>query len=337
MQPTDQPTTGRLWPLLAHAALLVALAWHATAAAQTAPTPAPTPSPTPMPAQLERPAPRQDGDPPVRLSFNYDGDLNADLSGGARRGVAYLGKAAAIADIDLDRLVGLHGFTAHVSILDIHDTGLSASRVDNLATVSGIEAEPALRLNQAWFESSVGEKAHLRIGKFPAAEDFAVSDTAGFFINSTFGWPESFATDLPQGGPSWPLSAPGAMLKAPPLSPRLNVALAIFAGNPAGTESDDPQRDDGNGFQPFALSGPPLVIAEVARTLGAKRHDQAGRLGPFRPVRRARHEPERHGCARLERLWRHRRTPCRHRVPPAPWLRPRHGGAGRPQCRGPLF
>lgn len=201
--------------------------------------------------------------PAIRTSASYSADANAVVNGGTERGAAYLGKIALAIDGDLDRILGLADTNIHASIIDIHGVGASGRYLGNIATVSGIEAEPAIRLNQLWFDTGLGGSARLRVGKFAAAPTFMTSDTAAFFINSTFGWPAIAASDLPQGGPSWPLSAPGVMLTAGPSS-GLRVAAAVFAGTPSGSDSADPQRSDGHGFKAFRSKGAPLIIGELA-------------------------------------------------------------------------
>lgn len=220
-----------------------------------------------MPAQNDPVAPLPAPGPPVSVTATYAADLNISAGGSERDGPAALGRIALLADADLQRLVGIRSAKAHVSVIDIFGTGLSASRIDNLAAVSGIEAEPALRLNQLWIEFGLGSAGRFRIGKFPASQDFAVSDTASFFINASFGWPASFASDLPQGGPSWPLASPGGMLKLNPSS-GWTLSAAVFAGKPAGMDTTDPQRHDGHGFGAFNLAGKPFVIVEAARKVG---------------------------------------------------------------------
>lgn len=223
-------------------------------------------------ALSESPLHAQDGPPPspadtpaVVLSGSYDSDLNADVAGGERRGVAYLGKLIVQADLDLDRLIGLRSVAAHVSFLDVHGTGASGHFVDNLATVSGIEAEPAVRLNQVWLQFPLASGAQLRLGKI-TAQEFFTSATAGLFINSSFGWPASFATNLPSGGPSWPLAAPGARLSVK-LDSAVTARIAVLAGDPAGPGQGDPQRRDDHGFNAFGFAGRPFLISEVSTSL----------------------------------------------------------------------
>lgn len=205
--------------------------------------------------------------PPVKVSGSYSVDVNLVAAGGTERGAAYLGKLALLVDGDLQRLAGIRNSSVHMSIIDIHGVGLSGRYLGNIATVSGIEAEPAIRLNQLWVETGLGGAARLRAGKFAAAPTFMTSDTAAFFINSTFGWPAIAASDLPQGGPSWPLSAPGVMLTAGGPS-GLRLAAAVFAGTPSGSDSVDPQRSDGHGFKAFRSKGAPLLFGELGLDRG---------------------------------------------------------------------
>jgi len=216
----------------------------------------------------ERPAPPAPEQPPVRITMNYAADLNAVAAGGTRRGAAYLGKAALLLDADLARLIGLRDSSFHASAIDIHGVGLSSRYLGNQTTVSGIEAAPAIRLNQLWVETGVVAGTRLRVGKFAAAPSFLTSETASFFINATFGWPAISGGDLPQGGPAWPLAAPGAMLTTI-AADGVTLSGAAFAGFPSGSDADDPQRHDGHGFKAFGLRGAPLLIGEVALARGA--------------------------------------------------------------------
>ena len=200
---------------------------------------------------------------PLVGTLTYNSDLNADIDGGTARGSAYLQRVGLIGDVDLDRLVGWRGATAHVSVHLINGTGLSTERVGTILSVSGLEAEPAVRLFNLWIEQKLGSGASLRVGQFTAGQEFAISPTAALFVNSTFGWPASFAVDLPSGGPAYPLAAPGLRLAATPVK-RVTLRAALFAGDPAGPGTADPQRRDLHGFNGFRFRGGPFVIGEVA-------------------------------------------------------------------------
>ncbi len=218
------------------------------------------------------------GNKPIEVTFNYASDLNADISGGQSRGVDYLGRASVLFDADLDKLVGLRAAIAHLSFYQIHGIGLSGRHVGNLLLVSGLEAEPAIRLNQAWVQVAPSAITTLRVGKFTAAQEFMSSRTATLFVNSTFGWPDSFATDLPSGGPSYPLAAPGVRLAVHP-DDRTIARVAVFAGDPAGPGGGDPQQREKHGFNSFGLAGRPFVIGEISRDTGGKTPAVTATLG----------------------------------------------------------
>jgi porin len=196
----------------------------------------------------------------VKLTLTYTSDANADVAGGARRGSAYLQRLGGIADADLDRLIGWRGAALHASVQAIQGTGLSASRVDNLLTVSGIEAAPALRLFNLWVEQKLGATGSIRLGQFTAGQEFAIAPTANFFVNATFGWPGSFATDLPGGGPAYPIAVPGARFAASGADGRTLFRAALFAANPPGL--------DRRGLAGWRFRGKPLAIAELVRSAG---------------------------------------------------------------------
>ena len=259
---------GWQWPARQRRAALAALAtvvMPSPAIAQDMPTsPAPLP---PMNAQhlYENGKAMDAATSAVKLTLTYTGDLARDVRGGVRTGATYMARIGVIGDADLDSLIGWRGAMAHISVHEIFGQGLSQHRVGNLLTVSGIEAEPAFRLFNLWVEQKIGGKASLRVGQFTAGQEFAISNTANLFVNSTFGWPASFATDLPSGGPAYPLAAPGVRLAITP-DARTTVRLAIFAGDPAGPGGGDPQRRDLHGLNGLRFSGRPFIIGEVERS-----------------------------------------------------------------------
>ncbi|MEG3175351.1 carbohydrate porin [Sphingomonas sp. RB3P16] len=187
------------------------------------------------------------------MSAIYTGDANADISGGAATGTAYLHRIGLIGDIDVQSAFGWRGARAHVSVHSIIGTGPSAYRVGNVLTVSGIDAEPALRLFNLWIDQKPGDRMTLRVGQFNADQSFAISATASLFVKSSFGWPGSFAADLSSGGPAYPLAAPGASLSVT-VAKHTAMRLAAFVGDPAGPGDGDPQRRDLHGFARVAAS-----------------------------------------------------------------------------------
>ena len=202
----------------------------------------------------------------IAYTVTYIGEGLANLRGGLRRGVTYGGRLDTSLDIDLDRLAGWTGARFHTDFFQIHGHGMSRSYVDNLTTVSGIEALPATRLFELWLEQSVfNGKLSIKAGQVSADTEFAIAQSAVVFFNAGFGWPNIGAVVLPSGGPIYPLATPAVRLKYVP-DERLSVQAAIFNGDPAGVrrgDDTDPQRINRTGTS-FRTGDPPLLIGEVA-------------------------------------------------------------------------
>ncbi|MDA8107252.1 MAG: carbohydrate porin [Betaproteobacteria bacterium] len=201
-------------------------------------------------------------DEPVSYALHYVGEVLADTSGGMQRGAVYDGRLELVLNADLDELAGWRGFTAHLNAYQLHGRGLSRNDVGNMMTVSNIEALPATRLYEAWLERRLfDDRLALRAGQLGADTQFLTSEHAGLFINGTFGWPMIMGSDLPSGGPAFPLATPGISARYD-ASPRRAFLLGVYDGNPAGPGSNDPQERDRNGLN-FRIHDRPLVMAEA--------------------------------------------------------------------------
>jgi Carbohydrate-selective porin, OprB family len=202
----------------------------------------------------------------LTFTFSDYGDAFDNPVGGVKQGPGYDGRFGIIIDGDLDKLVGWSGAKVHASIHNIFGTQFSATNLDNLMVVSGVEAPPTIRLFNLWIEQDLTSKASLRIGQFTAAQEFVVSRNADLFVNSTFGWPMLNTQDLPSGGPNYPEAALGARLQVM-FTDQFLLRAAIFDGDPAGSGSNNPVTSDKYGFA-FRLRDPPFVIAEAAYAYG---------------------------------------------------------------------
>jgi len=204
---------------------------------------------------------RADG---IRFELGYTADVIGVASGGIRRGAAYEGRA----DLSLDaKLAGWRGMVLHASAYQIHGYQLSENYLGNVMTVSNIQARPTTRLYALWLEKALAGGASLRAGQLAADEEFLISDTASIFINGTFGWAPIAAANITNGGPGYPLAAPGVRLR---LEPKNGTALrvAAFAGDPAGGCAGDPQRCNRYGTT-FSTSGGTLWMSELQLAGGA--------------------------------------------------------------------
>jgi len=202
----------------------------------------------------------------VTYVLTYIGEGFSSASGGLRRGTTFGGRLDASLDIDLDQLAGWSGARFHTDFFEIHGHGLSRRFVNNLTTVSGIEALPSTRLFELWIEQRFfDDRLSVKVGQVSADTEFAIAQSAVVFINAGFGWPNVGAVVLPSGGPIYPLATPAIRLKYEPTA-ELSLQGGLFNGDPAGTpagDETDPERRNRTGTS-FRVNDPALLIGEAA-------------------------------------------------------------------------
>ena len=151
---------------------------------------------------------------------------------GSDPGSDILNKVQISATVAGDRL-GLAGWSAHAQIFRTDGASLSR-RLGDIQTADNIEAEPVMRLFEAWVQKSFGSGDRtlaLRAGLLDFNADFDSTTTASLFINSSHGIGADVARSG-RGGPSiFPVSALGGRLAWSP-SKALSFRLAVFDGVP---------------------------------------------------------------------------------------------------------
>jgi porin len=198
----------------------------------------------------------------IKFTLSYVADALANVDGGLKRGAVYDGRLNGAIDLDLAKLAGAPGLVFHANAFQIHGPGLSRDYIGNLMPVSSIEALATTRLYEAWFEQKFwNDKFSIRAGQLAADAEFITSRYTDPFMGGTFGWPAITAIDLPSGGPSPPLAAMGARVKAI-INDNFTFLAAVFDGNAAGPGIDDPQSRDRYGVN-FRVNDPPFVISEM--------------------------------------------------------------------------
>jgi porin len=217
----------------------------------------------------------------VQLGANDIGEILGNLTGGVRRGAIYEGRLEVLLNLDLEKIAGWSGATVHANAYQIHGRGLSANDLgNNLLVASNIEAERATRLFDLWLEQHLWTNlVSVRIGQLAADDEFIVSQYASLFVNSTFGFPGITATDLPSGGPAYPLSTPGVRVKVEPTG-QFSLMGAVFNGDPAGRGLGTPQSRDPSGTA-FRVNDDAFAIAEAAYALNQGK-DATGLPGTYK-------------------------------------------------------
>ncbi len=202
----------------------------------------------------------------VSLGLTETSEVLGNPTGGRAQGVVYEGVTEMSLGIDLEKAIGLPGGIFNASAFQIHGRGLTANNVDNLNTVSGIEADRATRLFELWYQQSFfGGKVDVKLGQQSADLEFMTTQYGSIFVNTSFGWPTLPAVDLPSSGPEYPLATPAVRVRVRP-TPELTALVGVFNGSPAGLGPGDPQQRDPSGTN-FDLDSGVFVIGELQYAL----------------------------------------------------------------------
>lgn len=200
----------------------------------------------------------------ITYGINYVGEVFGNPSGGFRRGSIYEGLLEVAVDANFETLVGWKGLTFHASGYQIHGEGLTAQYIGNLNPISNIEATPSTRLFDLWFEQSLlDDKLSVRFGQLRVdyGGEFMSVTAGGLYISANFGWASFTGVNLPSGGVTYPLAAPGARVKFDP-SDNLTLLFGAYDDDPAGPCEGDPQQCNDHGLD-FRLKDEPFLIAEA--------------------------------------------------------------------------
>jgi porin len=197
----------------------------------------------------------------VAYTFYYTNDVLANVQGGQRRGAVDQGKLEAVLKVDLEKAAGWQGLSFFANGFAMHNTGrILREYVGGINTIAAIEGEPTVRLSELWLERKLADgKASVRFGQLAADVEFFYSNLSTLFLQSD--WATIAASDLPSGGPAYPLSTPGIRVKFDP-SPYRSFLIGIFNGDPAGPGASDPQFRNRYGLN-FRVTDPALVMGEA--------------------------------------------------------------------------
>ncbi len=190
--------------------------------------------------------------------------------GGFKQGIDYEGLLELDLNADMQKLGLWKGLCFHTNFYQIHGQSITAGNILSLMPVSNLEATPATRLDELWFEQHMfNDRLAVKVGQLAADNDFILSDAWPYFLNGTWGWPSLAASDLPSGGPAYPLATPGVRVAITP-NDKASLLVGVYNGDPAPPNcTGDPQRCNNDGLD-FSLDWPPLLMVE-----GAYKYNQA--------------------------------------------------------------
>jgi porin len=198
----------------------------------------------------------------LTLSVEQQGEILGNLTGGLRQGFDYDGLITATLQLDTQKAFGWYGGLLNVSGIQIHGANLSAGNLLVLQSVSNIEADPATRLWELWYQQKMfNDRVDIKIGQQSIDQEFALSQNSGVFLNASMGWSELPTADMPAGGPVYPLSALGVRVRAQPTD-SVTLLAGAYNGSPVSGNYGDPQIRNPGGTN-FPLNGGVLAIAEL--------------------------------------------------------------------------
>src|SRR5258706_3130621 len=150
--------------------------------------------------------------PAVVTALVYDGDAFADLAGGLRRGTTYLGTLRFQLTADGSRLAGVPGMTLYVEGLNIHG-GHPSSFAGDAQGVSNLEGPARSMLYEGWIQQNLF-RGHLSIlaGRYDLNTEFYRLQSAGLFLNSSFGIGPEFSQSGRSGPSIFPNTSPGVRI-----------------------------------------------------------------------------------------------------------------------------
>jgi porin len=198
----------------------------------------------------------------VDFELQEQSELWANLFGGLNRGITYDGLTTPSLRLNLETLVGWSGATFFINAFQIHGRGPSANLVGNMQLVSNIEATRDTKLYDLWLEQVLlGGRVNIRLGQEGSNDEMMLVPDAALFLNSSFGFPALPASDLPSGGPNYPMATPFVRVRYR-ATDQITLVGAVYNGDPAPLGTGDPQLRDAGGTA-FRVNAHALAFGEI--------------------------------------------------------------------------
>ena len=201
------------------------------------------------------------------MQLTEEAEIFGDLTGGVRQGFEANGVTTFQAQLDTKPLFGIPGGILSIQGFHIWGGDLTASNLMTIQTISGLEANPSLRLWELWYQQNFGDRFDVKIGEQSLDNEWMMSQDAGIFLNAAMGWPALPSANLLAGGPAYPLSGLGVRARWRPIDP-VTIMVGVFNGSPIPANSPNTQLSNPNGLD-FPLNTGMLAIAELQYTFPA--------------------------------------------------------------------
>jgi len=156
----------------------------------------------------------------ITFNVQYAAEVWSNVTGGESTGTVDTGLRSLQGNVDLQKLVGWQGASVSTRWYWLSGQDISATNLgNNIFTVSNIAGFPTFRMSELWFQQNfLNDRISIRLGQLAADTQFAVPTYETVFLNGTFGWSPDIYTNIPNGGPAYPMGAPGVQLALTPLN-----------------------------------------------------------------------------------------------------------------------
>ena len=191
------------------------------------------------------------------ISFDaiYTGEIVSNLQGGIRHGSSYLDVVDLMLALDFDPLAPWQGTSFYVDIFGTHGSD-PCECIGDFQGVSNIAAQNTWKIYEAWMQQNLlNEKFSILCGIYDLNSEFDVLETAGLFINSSFGMGAEFAQSGINGPSTFPTTGLAVRMKTQ-LSEHFCLQTAILDGVP-----DEPENEWGANYDINENDGA-LIISE---------------------------------------------------------------------------
>jgi porin len=159
-------------------------------------------------------------------------DIMTNPTGGVHQGITAQTFTKFGFFLDLYKIVGWPGATLYASASEVAGRGISTDHLDNILTVTDIEARRGPQIYKAWLEQQLLEgRLSIRAGIEEPGDDFARHRWVFLFANASFAFPALGYDDIQASPSNFPLAHPGLRLRTRyRLNSEIQVLAAVFEG-----------------------------------------------------------------------------------------------------------
>ncbi|MCE3232655.1 MAG: porin [Rickettsiaceae bacterium] len=204
----------------------------------------------------------------INIEGSYKVDGWSNTSGGLKRHGSVLDNLLISATLDGEKLYGVKGSSVFVSFINNNGGKPGAEHVGNVQGVDNIEV-PArtAKIFEAWVEQNfMDDQFSLRAGLYDLNTEFYYTESAGLFLNPTFGMTTELA-QTGQNGPSvFPTASVGLRAKWQPNDKYYLQAVVLdgVPGDPNNPQGTHVQFNNGDGALIVAETGYSFDFAKVS-------------------------------------------------------------------------